>query len=76
MSKVLQKTTSDSPWLSSFMRVQCLLCESGCRLAIHTVNVHRDTVTMRPTRSQLRIQAALLLPVQTETGSQLLAASR
>ena len=50
-----------------------LLRESGCRLAIHTVNVHRDTVTMRPTRSQLRIQAALLLPVQTETGSQLLA---
>ena len=49
-----------------------LLRESSCGLALHTVNVHRDTVTMRPPRSQLRIQAALLLPVQTETGSRLL----
>ena len=50
-----------------------LLRERSCRLTFHAVNVHRDTVTMCPTHSQLRIQAALLLPVQTETGSRLLA---
>ena len=50
----------------------CLLRESGCRFAFHAVNIHRDTVTKRPPRSQLRIEAALLLPVQAETGSRLL----
>ena len=29
----------------------CLLRESGCRFAFHAVNLHRDTVTMRPPRS-------------------------
>ena len=49
-----------------------LLRERSCRLAFHEENVHWDTVTMRPTCAQLRIEATLLLPVQAETGSRLL----
>ncbi len=59
VSRVLQKTTSSLCAMLVLVRAATALPSHGERPPGH--------VTMRPPRSQLRI-AALLLPVQTETG--------